>query len=151
MQLWTAPVQSYPPLYVYLARFLKRISPSDGVAASRASRKTANEGYRTRTPNIARRHLVSDAPPVRRESARCPEAPMRAYRCVTKVPRPGTVRTRPSSASTWTALRTVIVDRPDSSTRSMMLGIFRPGGYSPASILSRRMAASCWNGNSAAS
>jgi hypothetical protein len=74
-----------------------------------------------------------------------------SYRCSTKVPRPGTVRTRPSSASAWTALRTVIVDKPDSSTRSMMLGIFRPGGYTPVSIRSRRMAANCWNGNSAAS
>ena len=45
----------------------------------------------------------------------------------------------------------VIVDKPDSSTRSMMLGIFRAGGYTPVSMRSRRMAANCWNGNSAAS
>ncbi len=32
-----------------------------------------------------------------------------------------------------------------------MLEIFRPGGYTPVSILSRRMAVNCWNGNSAAS
>lgn len=74
----------------------------------------------------------------------------RAAGLVTNVPLPGTFTSSPSSARTPIARRTVIDDRENSSCSAISGGIFRPGAYSPDSIRSRRISASCKKGNSAA-
>ena len=56
--------------------------------------------------------------------------------------RPGTIVTRPSSASSLYARRIVIGDRPVSVVICVIGGSFVPGGYSPEAIRSRISAAS---------
>ena len=66
----------------------------------------------------------------------------RAAHLRTNVPRPGTIVTRPSSASSLYARRIVIGDRPVSAVICVIGGSFVPGGYSPEAIRSRISAAS---------
>lgn len=65
-----------------------------------------------------------------------------AYRSATKTPQLRTTISRPSSASTLTALAAVVAETRYSAASCLALGICSPGRHSPSSSRSRSAAAS---------